>query len=191
MTAIIAAIIFHKVLRRSQNDTIFHTFISVIGSMIQQPLKDGRDLRILRGAWLSYTTLLIFFFTALLLTFLLLPIRERGVQTFEELSDAVQAGKMKALIAKGSFLLKFIMRSNVPYMKFLGETIHNRSWTYDYNERLEPLINKKTALFGFRSVTYIWWGISPTSTNRCYTTYLKWSQIIIFFSNLIFSNGLR
>ncbi|KAG8175624.1 hypothetical protein JTE90_007695 [Oedothorax gibbosus] len=152
VTAIVAAIIFHKVLRRSQNDTVFHTFISVIGSMVQQPLKEGKGMRLLRGAWLAYTTLLVFFFTALLLTFLLLPVRERGVQTFEELSMAVQAGKMRSLIAKGSFLLKFIMKSKVPYMRILGETIHNNSWTYDYNERLEPLINKKTALFGFRSI---------------------------------------
>ncbi|GFT97763.1 lig_chan-Glu_bd domain-containing protein [Nephila pilipes] len=125
-------------------------FLSFFGSILNQPLNFDTKLvkvEILILTWLLFTTLISSFYSSLLLSFMTMPLEQRFVKTFQELSKAVQKGKIECYTSRQSSVLSYLLNSNEEYFRILAKVIVNNGWYTDvYTKGLPITTNKNIAI---------------------------------------------
>ncbi|GFQ68143.1 lig_chan-Glu_bd domain-containing protein [Trichonephila clavata] len=121
------------------------------------------EMSLISGTMLVSMTFFLFIYSSVLLSFLLVPLREPGVRNFHELSDAVLEGKFKTFVPKGSVEIQLLLESKTLPLRELGETIVINNWMYDSRKKSDPkaIIGNKAALMGPRLILQSKYGISP------------------------------
>ncbi|KAG8178204.1 hypothetical protein JTE90_025969 [Oedothorax gibbosus] len=120
--------------------------------LCRQPVKVGSakmtSRKLLLGHWLFFANLITLSYCAVLLSFLTVPLRNKGVETIDDLCRAVNGGSYKALVSKGSSILQHIVSSDNDNLKLLGRTILKNHWEYDRREGIGNYYEYGTALIG-------------------------------------------
>lgn len=129
--------------------------------------------------WSSGTMFITLSYTAVLLSFLTLPLREQGIRNIPELSKGISYGSCISTTIKGNFLPEILARADEEYLRIIGTDLQKRSIliTEIENSILFPKEKEKIVV------------IAPKS----YITYLKSKYFISedsFFS-LLFSVPFR
>ncbi|KAG8178202.1 hypothetical protein JTE90_025967 [Oedothorax gibbosus] len=106
----------------------------------------GRKL--LLGHWLYFVNFVTMSYCAVLLSFLTVPIREKGVETIDDLCQAVKEGSYKALEPMGTSFHKYLLNSENENLQELGRAILNNRSQYDPREEIENYFAYGTALIG-------------------------------------------
>ncbi|GFX95774.1 lig_chan-Glu_bd domain-containing protein [Trichonephila clavipes] len=133
---------------------VHHSYLRLLlhlfGSILKQPLnfeqKSVKD-KILVLTWLLFTTLISSFYSSLLLSFLTMPLEQRTIQTFRELSNALQKGKVECYTSRQGLLLPYLQNSNEEYLRFIGKVIEEKEWFTDVHTKgLAITTNKNVAI---------------------------------------------
>ncbi|GFQ78549.1 glutamate receptor ionotropic, delta-2 [Trichonephila clavata] len=138
-------------------------FLELFGSLMTQALSvknDSMRSRILLMSWVIFAYIISLSYSALLLSFMSVPLQREQVKDFLQLSNAVGKGRIKATVFYGSIVESFLLSSEQVHLKFLGESIKKNAW-YCYN--LKPgfhkdIVNEHKALLGPRVITRIFFG---------------------------------
>ncbi|GFX80963.1 lig_chan-Glu_bd domain-containing protein [Trichonephila clavipes] len=125
--------------------------------------KESVEKSMVSGTMLVSLTFFLFIYSSVLLSFLLVPLREPGVRNFHELSDAVLKGKFKTFVPKGSVEIQLLLESQTLSLKKLGEIIVINNWMYDSRKNSDPkaMIGNNAALMGPRLILQSKYGIPP------------------------------
>ncbi|KAG8178197.1 hypothetical protein JTE90_025962 [Oedothorax gibbosus] len=102
--------------------------------------------QLLLGHWLYFANFVTMSYCAVLLSFLTVPLRQKGVETIDDLCRAVKEGSYKALVPMGSSIHYYILRSENENLHELGRTILNNHWQFDTREGIENYFAYGTAL---------------------------------------------
>ncbi|GBM09090.1 hypothetical protein AVEN_5279-1 [Araneus ventricosus] len=160
-----------------------YLFIQTFGSISRQPLciKDiSLRNRLLLSTWWFFAVIISFSYSAVLLSFLTIPIEGEPIKTFEELSTAVSKGTHKCFTSKGSSNLRMMLHSEKEYMKTLGKAIEDKGWYYKYNEVIDSrYINPTSASLGPKSMLQINSGSEMLSSMQFSTDSLLSTSIIV------------
>ncbi|GIX84486.1 lig_chan-Glu_bd domain-containing protein [Caerostris darwini] len=120
---------------------------------------------IVRCTRLISITFITFIYSSVLLSFILVPLHAPGISNFQELSSAVQKGKMKCLVPKGSVDVQLLKDSNALYLKKLGKLIAENDWSYQSRElNSSEAIGRNLALIGPRLILQCRYGVPPFTT---------------------------
>ncbi|GFR17110.1 lig_chan-Glu_bd domain-containing protein [Trichonephila clavata] len=125
-------------------------FLNVFGSILKQPLSsitETTEVRILIASWLLFTTLISFFYSSVLLSFMTKPLEKRHVRTFQELSKAVEEGEIISYANSHSAVLKYILQSDQEYLSSLGKTVVKNKWYTDEFVYTKPLTAKENIAY--------------------------------------------
>ncbi|KAG8178199.1 hypothetical protein JTE90_025964 [Oedothorax gibbosus] len=98
--------------------------------------------------WLWFTNYVTISYCAILLSFLTVPLRNKGVETIEDLCRAVKEGSYKALVPKGSFVLNSLLRSDNVDLREFGKVIKNNHWEHDTRKEIDNYFEYGTAVIG-------------------------------------------
>ncbi|KAG8178201.1 hypothetical protein JTE90_025966 [Oedothorax gibbosus] len=98
--------------------------------------------------WLYFANFVTLSYCAVVLSFLSVPLRNKGVETIDDLCRAVKGGSYKALVSKGSSILQHIVNSSNENVKDLGSAILNNHWDYDTREGIDNYFEYGTAFIG-------------------------------------------
>ncbi|GFS34637.1 lig_chan-Glu_bd domain-containing protein [Trichonephila inaurata madagascariensis] len=125
--------------------------------------KESVEKSMVSGTILVSLTFFLFIYSSVLLSFLLVPLREPGVRNFYELSDAVLEGKFKTFVPKGSVEIQLLLESQTLSLRKLGEIIVMNNWMYDSRKNSDPkaIIGNNAALMGPRLILQSKYGIPP------------------------------
>ncbi|GFQ71079.1 lig_chan-Glu_bd domain-containing protein [Trichonephila clavata] len=157
-----ATVVFRRIMFR--NTTLLGSFLSVLGSIVTQGMRNVKDTpwrRVLFGLWLTIAAVMPFLYSTCFLSFLTMPEKMHIPKTFKELSDAVLDGKYKCLVPKESIDGDLLLESGIDYLVKLGETIQKNHWKYSYAEKLEHLLDDTTAVIIPRTALEMLFGSPP------------------------------
>ncbi|GFQ71345.1 lig_chan-Glu_bd domain-containing protein [Trichonephila clavata] len=125
-------------------------FLLLFGSILNQPLNLERKsikVTILVLTWLLFTTLISSFYSSLLLSFMTMPLEQRILQTFRELSNAIQKGKIECYTFRQGLNVPYFQSSNEEYLRFIGKVIEEKEWFTDVHTKgLAITTNKNVAI---------------------------------------------
>ncbi|KFM65319.1 Glutamate receptor, ionotropic kainate 4, partial [Stegodyphus mimosarum] len=79
--------------------------------------------KLLLGSWLWGAMILSLCYTTLLLSFLTVPVKEKGVQTIDELAAAASRGRYKCMTYQGSSSMWILQNSKTDSVRSIGESI--------------------------------------------------------------------
>ncbi|GBO28758.1 Glutamate receptor ionotropic, delta-1 [Araneus ventricosus] len=99
--------------------------------VLQQSVNHNQDrfqYRILLSSWMFFTTILSFSYTAVFFSLLTLPAELKGVQNFQELSEAVMKKGYKCYVPKGSSTVDLLLQSEKKYLRELGQNVVRNEW---------------------------------------------------------------
>ncbi|GFT39661.1 lig_chan-Glu_bd domain-containing protein [Nephila pilipes] len=91
---------------------------------------DSLKYRILDGSWIASNAFLKFIYTSVLLSFLTVELRMKGIRNTVELAEAMSSGNYICLMEVGNVMWKYLVESNFPHYRVIGEEIHKNSRTY-------------------------------------------------------------
>ncbi|GIY61542.1 glutamate receptor ionotropic, delta-2 [Caerostris darwini] len=143
----------------------FQLLLQLFGSFVTQSLSikdNSMRSRILQASWIIFTYVISLSYSAVLLSFVSVPLQKEQVKNFLELSNAVREGGMKSYAIFGSVVESFLLNSPQDHLKFLGDTIKREAWYNKGNELDESLINERSALICPRVVQKILYGSHST-----------------------------
>ncbi|KAG8178195.1 hypothetical protein JTE90_025960 [Oedothorax gibbosus] len=128
--------------------------MTVMRGLCRQPLTIRSDKtiasRLMLGHWLLFANFVTLSYCAVLLSFLTVPLRNKGVETIDDLCRAVKKGSYKALVPKGSSILPHITNSDYKNWQELGKAILKNHWEYDTREGIDNYFQYGTALIGHK-----------------------------------------
>ncbi|GBL85975.1 hypothetical protein AVEN_89041-1 [Araneus ventricosus] len=145
-------------------------FIPRLSDCLRQPFrlicrKQSIEGSILRATWLIAETFITFIYSSVLLSFLLVPLQDRGIKDFHEMAEAVQKGNFKCLAPEGSVDVPLMLKSNSSYLNILGKVIKQKNWLYQSrNFNSNRAIGNNLALLGPRLILQSRYGIPPLTT---------------------------
>ncbi|GBM71463.1 hypothetical protein AVEN_273931-1 [Araneus ventricosus] len=102
-------------------------------SLLRQPLNLQRtsvQLDLLLCFWWIYIFVIPSLYCAVLLSFLAVPLQDNAIETFQELSEAVQSGSHKCYALKGTIIITSLMNSQKEYLRNLGNAIYHNEWYF-------------------------------------------------------------
>ncbi|GFS57362.1 lig_chan-Glu_bd domain-containing protein [Trichonephila inaurata madagascariensis] len=74
-------------------------------------------------------------------------LEQRNIQTFQELSNALQKGKIECYASRQGLLLPYLQNSNEKYLRFIGKVIEEKEWFTDVHTKgLAITTNKNVAI---------------------------------------------
>ncbi|GFW50475.1 glutamate receptor ionotropic, delta-2 [Trichonephila clavipes] len=137
--------------------------LQLFGSCLTQALSvknDSMRSRILLMSWVIFAYIISLSYSALLLSFMSVPLQREQVKDFIQLSNAVAKSRIKATVFYGSIVESFLLSSEQVHLKFIGESIKKNAW---YCYHLKPgfhkdIVNEHKALLGPRVIMRIFFG---------------------------------
>ncbi|GFT09528.1 lig_chan-Glu_bd domain-containing protein [Nephila pilipes] len=119
--------------------------------------------RILEGSYLVADTLLKFIYMSVLLSFLTVQLKERGIRDMKDLASAVKKGQYKVLMPRGGFDDDFLLNSDREDYQIIGRAVKQNNWYYVGNTYRDRNIGHNTAIGGARMSCQIVFGKPPFS----------------------------
>ncbi|KAF8788648.1 Glutamate receptor ionotropic like protein [Argiope bruennichi] len=83
---------------------------------------------ILLGTWIPMVSLITYSYTAVLLSFLTLPLHETVVRDVSELSVAIRNGKYRCMVYEGTGIKDILKGSPTTAVKLIGNAVENNKW---------------------------------------------------------------
>lgn len=117
------------------------------------------------GNWKIASMILTLSYSSVLLSFMTLPVRDEGIRTIDELSEAVINRDYKFLYTEGSIALELLSRS--PKLSSVTEKFMKMkdNWTYEFVDGSSPQhFDSKTALFGPKIAFQMQYGVEPRTS---------------------------
>ncbi|XP_055941894.1 glutamate receptor-like [Argiope bruennichi] len=152
-----SAFIFQKVIFK--NVSFLVSFIAILGSVLTQSIEVVPRLsdwkRVILGLWLTIAAVMPFLYMVSFLSFVTMPGKMPGIRDFRDLSKAVLNKNYRCLSLKGTADVDLLLKSEMDYLKMLGETIRQHNWKYEMNEDLNYLVDDTTALIMSRQMTQL------------------------------------
>ncbi|GFS31272.1 lig_chan-Glu_bd domain-containing protein [Trichonephila inaurata madagascariensis] len=150
---ILTSVILSAINKKS-NFLFLKTFFSLLGSLMKQPISSGKS--VLLGCWLFLSTMMTLCYSALLLSYLTLPLNMETIRNFEELSKAVQLGKYRCFVEKGSAIGISFRESKQEHFRLLFENVERNNWFLKRSDdMLRKGLGKNTAFISHRSILEI------------------------------------
>ncbi|GFR22472.1 glutamate receptor ionotropic, NMDA 2C [Trichonephila clavata] len=144
--------ILHKKLLKVQVSYL-RLYLQFYGSIVGKafPLSDGSfKTRILLLVWGYFALIISNSYSAALLSFLTLPLNQRSVNNFEELSDAVRQGTHLCFAMQG-LSVPDLHTLELEYLRFLGNAIDKNKWYLDPSKMIsENQLSETTAIVDLR-----------------------------------------
>ncbi|GBN73945.1 hypothetical protein AVEN_214691-1 [Araneus ventricosus] len=123
----------------------------LLSTLLKQPFTNLKPSTLL-ALWLLVSTILAFGYSAVLLSNLTLPPKQKDIRNFEELSEAVQLGNYQCYTVRGSVMVNLMRTSKQRHIRLLIDAIDKNDWFVDNNELLHwEKMAKNTALIYHRS----------------------------------------
>ncbi|XP_015921806.1 probable glutamate receptor [Parasteatoda tepidariorum] len=133
----------------SPKESMCSVFLNLWGSAFGQGIKyNPRSMlrRMPLGIWLLYSYVLILCYSSVLLSVLTSPIKMKQIKDFKDLYTAVKEGEMECRAALPTLEAKYLLKSDIPYLKGLGEYITKNKWYY--TPSTNQSVPKHTAMLG-------------------------------------------
>lgn len=118
---------------------------------------------IVSSCWVLSSMFLVFGYSAVLLSSLTLPVREKGIRTIDELVDAVLNSDQKAFLVKGSAAV-FEQLAHDPKLREFTRKINDSDWYFQRYNDARSRLGHKSAHLGNRLVLEMDHGIKPFAT---------------------------
>ncbi|GFR13902.1 lig_chan-Glu_bd domain-containing protein [Trichonephila clavata] len=140
------------------------------------PLTRTRD-RFLLGSWFVFVVLISSGYAAVLLSYLSVPLRDRGIRTIKQLATVVSEGKFKCLANRGTAGIALLKDSHDEDLRKIGNNIIERDWfSRGKTVRLPKHIEKSVALLGARSFFHLEYGEEPFANKHIFEdTIASWN----------------
>lgn len=119
---------------------------------------------IVSSCWVISSMFLVFGYSAMLLSSLTLPVREKGIRTIDELVDAVLNRDQKVYLIKGSGALLELLSHNPKFSGVTQKIIDNNWFFQRENDAPPQQLEHKSAYLGARLVLQMDYGIEPFTT---------------------------
>ncbi|GFQ77468.1 lig_chan-Glu_bd domain-containing protein [Trichonephila clavata] len=113
-------------INKKSNFLFLKTFFSLLGSLMKQPISNYKS--VLLAYMLFMSTMITLCYSALLLSYLTLPLNTGTIRNFEELSEAVQLGKYRCFVEKGSAIGTSFRDSKHEHFRLLFENMERNNW---------------------------------------------------------------
>lgn len=107
--------------------------------------------RLLLVSWMLGSMFITMSYMAVLLSFLTLPVREEGIKTIQDLSDAIAEGKYHAATYKGNYIPEVLSRSKDQNLHTIGNDVKNHLIRVSQTKDLLLYWNSKMALIAPRN----------------------------------------
>ncbi|GFY61789.1 putative glutamate receptor [Trichonephila inaurata madagascariensis] len=130
--------------------------LDLFRAILKQPLnlqKNHLKTKFITCSWLILTSMLAYFYWTGLQAFLTKPAGVKTVETFHELSEAVDKGALRAFVPKSTFALPFVMNSPEESIRLIGRKIAENNWYLTTRELMtHPLQSKDAATIASRNL---------------------------------------
>ncbi|GFS63033.1 lig_chan-Glu_bd domain-containing protein [Nephila pilipes] len=147
-----------------RKQTTLEFFINLLNhKKMPRTVMDSMEHRILMGSWLVFETFVRFIYTSLILSFLTIKPIPRGIKTIPDLSEAIEKGRFKFYVPRGSALVDFLTNSNSEDYQKIGLAIRMNNWT-QAPSFMGEMIGDSTVISRARSDFHITYGMPPFST---------------------------
>ncbi|GBL95866.1 hypothetical protein AVEN_227113-1 [Araneus ventricosus] len=133
-TGILMILIFSTVMFRillSKNYSLQTVGIKVFGNLLHQQLNvEYRKCsdKVLITGWLFGSMFISCSYTAVLLSFLTIPQRNKGIRYLDELAEAVGKGSYRCMVFSGDSHAEIFRRSPQPSVQYMGNLIVENNW---------------------------------------------------------------
>ncbi|GFS71828.1 glutamate receptor ionotropic, delta-2 [Nephila pilipes] len=163
-------------------------FLQLFGSVLTQALSiknNSIKSRILLTSWIICVYVISLCYSALLLSFLSIPLQREQVRNFLELLNAVGKGRMKAWVFPGAVVESFLLGSEQVHLKFLGESIKKNAW-YSHDLKVgfhQSIINEHSAKIGPRVALKILFGSEESTEIISEDSLVSWNIALALNKN--------
>ncbi|GFQ78990.1 glutamate receptor ionotropic, delta-1 [Trichonephila clavata] len=141
-------------------------FFNFFGFLLRQPVSINTNsvkTKLLFSPWCFFTLVVSCIYSSIIFSYMTLPLHQKGIHNFRELSEAVKRGSYRCLAEKGTTITKYMISDDAEYLKFLGESIENNKWFFymsdagirDINTRNTAILNvhfKLEMIIGLKGV---------------------------------------
>ncbi|XP_035225929.1 probable glutamate receptor [Stegodyphus dumicola] len=136
------------------------TFTNLIFSILGCFFKQGITLKIktlpqvfLFGSWLLFTMIISSLYIAILPSVLTAPTYDHGIDTIQELSDAIKKGSFKCYTSSGSSDTEFLLGSKDRRLRMIGKKIVKNHWEFESEGGVLPKdLDEASAVIGPRAL---------------------------------------
>nr|XP_042896777.1 glutamate receptor ionotropic, delta-2-like [Parasteatoda tepidariorum] len=134
----IAFIIIYPLLIRIflSTNSYMYLWLNTMGNILKQPSEIAHKPwynRIIQATWLLFAFMISCSYSAVMLSFLTLPIEGELIKSFRQLSEAVINGKFDCYTMKGTLTAWMLLNSEDVHIKKLGELIVRNDWMAQLN----------------------------------------------------------
>ncbi|XP_015915069.2 glutamate [NMDA] receptor subunit 1-like [Parasteatoda tepidariorum] len=92
--------------------------------------------RLLIFSFIAGSTILSMGYNSVILSVLTVPPKQPGLETISQLAKAVENGAIKAFATKGSFIVQYLLSSNIDSVRYIGETAKANAWEVAANDAM-------------------------------------------------------
>ncbi|GFR20414.1 putative glutamate receptor [Trichonephila clavata] len=139
-----------------QAESFDNILLHLFRAIMKQPLnlrKNHLKTKFVTCSWLILASMLSYFYWTGLQAFLTKPSGVKTVETFHELSEALEKGTLRAYVPKSTFALPFLMNSPEESIKLIGRKIAENNWYLTIREVMaHPLQGKNAATIASRNL---------------------------------------
>ncbi|XP_042908693.1 glutamate receptor ionotropic, delta-1-like [Parasteatoda tepidariorum] len=141
-------------------------FLGVYASLVRQGVNENIfGGRLLTCFWWLAAMIISFSYTSVLFSFLAVPLVDQPVRSFRELAMAVEVGRYKALVNRGTLLIPVFKSSQKEDLIKIAEVMEKNDWFVNIIDYLsEKYFDGKTAFIGPRSLFQFRFGKAPLTT---------------------------
>ncbi|GFX80112.1 lig_chan-Glu_bd domain-containing protein [Trichonephila clavipes] len=158
----------------------FDDFCSFAPKTKSAEIRDSAKIQALKGSWLISYTLIKYFYTSVLLSFLTVELKQKGIRTTSELATEMATGKYKCLLFKGNIITDFLLSSSLAHFKTIGAEIKKNNIPYSpFLYQNKPFGDSILAIAP-RSLFQMTYGT---------TKYISEDSFVVFSSGILFKKG--
>ncbi|GFR32703.1 glutamate receptor ionotropic, delta-1 [Trichonephila clavata] len=153
-----------------QKNNIPSSYVKIVlklfGGVLRQPITNlAWNEKCLEICWYLFCIILSLGYTAVLYSFLSVPLYEEPVSDFAKLSEAVSRGEYRCLSPKGAYFVSTLLESSIPHLVHLGEEVEKNIWYVEIKDYLkESNFDEPTAIFGVKLILQFKFGKAPLTT---------------------------
>ncbi|XP_035223998.1 probable glutamate receptor [Stegodyphus dumicola] len=184
ITFLLMPVIFRCVLKKKP--TYMRIIFEIIGSIFKQPFTANDDTlggRCLIIFWQFFTLIISCGYIGGLSSMLSVPMRNQPVRNFLELSEAVESGKYKCFVRKGSFNIDILEQAKQTRLRNLATLIKKNQWFIDKANSYKYL-QENTALILTKAEI-----LSTFGTEIGKTKYMSDDSLSFWYGGLAFKKG--
>ncbi|XP_055950920.1 glutamate receptor ionotropic, delta-1-like [Argiope bruennichi] len=153
----------------------FCLILDLFGNFVNQDMSirdNSTRSRVLSISWIVFTYVISLSYSAVLLSFLSVPLYRQPVKNFQELSNAISKNELKAFLIRGSIIEYFLEHSQQKHLRYLGDTIKKEGWYTTLNNLNGLVANDHFAFIGPRVALKVLFGSDEHKIVLCHGTWL-------------------